>query len=316
MNTPAARSNLLKRATRWIAPIFYISLVVFLALYLRSLDSSSLQQIEINWYYLALAMLIGVSVRYWGAYVWYSLLRSLGAKNIEDKHGLAYVYAKSWMGRYIPGTAPWILGKIYFASKHGVSKNKLAVSSLLEGGLQVTVVMALAFLMLMFDVRLNDISIELRGLMTVVLIACLIALVPAVFNKIVAAAYRIVRRKPFPIEHQASTRTILSGVGLYTIWSILGGLSLFFIAKAVAPSLGYDNLLFVMGAGNLAAAVSMLAFFAPSGIGVREGIHILLLGIIMPAEIALIVTIMTRLMGVIMDITFFFMAKVSLVLSR
>jgi uncharacterized membrane protein YbhN (UPF0104 family) len=49
----------------------------------------------------------------------------------------------------------------------------------------------------------------------------------------------------------------------------------------------------------------MLAFFAPSGIGVREGIQLALLNIIMPAEYALVITIFTRLWGVVTDFLFF-----------
>lgn len=306
----AMRGRFLGLATRYATPAFYVLLLIFLVLFIQKLDFSILRHVEINWPLLFIALFLGVAVRYWGAFVWYSLLRNLGASNIDDKRGLTYVYAKSWLGRYIPGTAPWILGKIYFAAKHGISKNKLAVSSLLEGGLQVAVVMALAFLMLMFDSRLNTISPGIKGVMTAILLTCLVALIPGVFNRIVAFAYRLVKKKEFPAEHHASTRTILSGIGQYTIWSILGGLSLFFIAKAVFTPLGYDNVLFIMGAGNLAGAVSMLAFFAPSGIGVREGIHIVLLSLIMPAEIALVVTIMTRLMGVVMDLVFFAVARV------
>ena len=59
-----------------------------------------------------------------------------------------------------------------------------------------------------------------------------------------------------------------------------------------------------MGASSLAGAVSMLAIFAPSGIGVREGIQLALLSIIMPTEYALVITVFTRLWGVAMDFIF------------
>lgn len=53
----------------------------------------------------------------------------------------------------------------------------------------------------------------------------------------------------------------------------------------------------------------MLAIFAPSGIGVREGIQLVLFSLIMPKELALAVTIITRLWSVGMDFVFFGLSR-------
>ncbi|MDQ3065383.1 MAG: hypothetical protein M3Q36_03890, partial [bacterium] len=72
-----------------------------------------------------------------------------------------------------------------------------------------------------------------------------------------------------------------------------------------------NDALFIMGVGNIAGAISMLAIFAPSGLGVREGVQLTLLSLIMPTELALLVTITTRLWGVAMDVIFFGIAKLT-----
>ena len=285
--------------------IFYGLLFVFLFIYLQSIDYSVFKDITLNWWFLAIALVFGMFFRYWTAYIWVVLLRSLGASEVRLNRDLLYVYAKSWLGRYIPGTAPWILGKIYFASKHGISKNKLAVSSLLEGALQIAVLLAISLLLLIGDARLNIISSEYKFLMIIGLIACAVSLLPPVFNFFVATAYRIFKRKTLSCEHYADTRTISIGAGMYALGALINGLSLFFIAKAMYPDLGYEQLSFVIGVGTLAGAVSMLAVFAPSGLGVREGIQLALLSIIMPTEIALIVTVSTRLLSIVCDGVFY-----------
>lgn len=290
--------------------LFYGLLTIFLVQYLRSIDFAQFKNANFVWQYLLIASVLSLATRFWQTYIWLSLLKGLGATGLrENWRQFLYVYAKSWLGRYIPGTAPWILGKIYFASKHGVSKNKLAVSSLLEGGLQIAVIMAISFLMLFSDTRLDVIDIRLKILMTVVLFGCLVSILPPVFNRIIAILYRIVKRKKFNPEHNANSKTIFRGAAFYAIGGIVSGAALFFVAKAIYPELGYNNALFVMGVGNLAGAVSMLAVFAPSGIGVREGIQLTLLSLIMPTELALLVTITTRLWGVVMDFAFFAIAK-------
>lgn len=294
-----------KKALKILPITFYTVLIFFLVVYLTKIDYDKFANISIAWLYVGIASIFGVAVRYWGAYVWLILLNQMSSSRIEQKTELMYVYAQSWLARYIPGTAAWIVSKVYFASKYGISKNKLAVSSLLEAGLQVTVVMASALVLLLADSRFSLISTEQRLLMFTALLGCIVALIPAVFNKIVSIVYKLVKKKAFKKEYYINSKLVIRGTLLYLIWSFLGGISLFFIAKAVYPELGYDNLLFVMGVGNLAGALSMLAFFAPSGLGVREGIQLLLLSLIMPTEFALIITIFTRIWSIAIDFIFF-----------
>ena len=301
--------SLKKTAFKLIPWVFYGLLLVFLVLYLRSIDYSKLADISISWPYVLIATAFALAFRYWGAFIWVVLLHSLGAATVRLNRTLVYIYAKSWLGRYIPGTAPWILGKIYFASQQGISKNKLAVSSLLEGALQIIVQFLFALALLAFDPRLDIISGQIKLLILVAIVGCVVALIPAVFNKLVATAYQLIKKKTFAREHYASGRTIGKGFGLYVIGALLSSLSLFFIAKAVYPALGYDQLLFVMGVGTLSGAVSMVAIFAPSGLGVREGIQLALLSLIMPTEYALVITVVTRLWSILVDMLFFAAAR-------
>lgn len=287
-----------------ITYLFYLLLVVFLVFYLKSIDYDKLQNIQIQWIYIVYCTFLGLISRYFGAYIWMVLLRGLGSGVIKDKMQLISVYAKSWMGRYIPGTAPWILGKIHFASQHGISKNKLAVSSLLEGGLQICVTMVISATLLILDPRLSVINPVTRLLMILAIVFGIVIMLPPVFNRVVSTIYKMIRKKELSLEHLANGKTIAKGASLYVINALIGGLGFFFITKAVYLDLQYSNLLFIMGASSLAGAVSMLAIFAPSGIGVREGIQLALLSIIMPTEYALIITVLTRLWGVAMDFIF------------
>lgn len=290
---------------RVVPLVFYLLLIAFLVVYLKSIDYSTLGEASFHIGYLAVATVLALGFRYWGAYIWTVLLRSLGAKNVKLSRTLIYVYAKSWLGRYIPGTAPWILGKIYFAARQGISKNKLAVSSLLEGALQIIVQMIFALALLAFDPRLNIISGHMKVLIVLAAATLSLFLVPRLFNWSVAVVYKLIRKRQLDKEHYASGKTITKGFGLYVVGSIISSLSLFFIAKTVYPELGYDQIFFVMGVGTLAGAVSMLAVFAPSGIGVREGIQLVLLSLIMPTEIALVITVVTRLWSVVVDLMFY-----------
>ncbi len=304
------RQILRKSVARAVPLIFYSLLVLFLVLYLRSIDFSKLTHLRVSWEYLVLASLLGLIKNYVGTFTWFVILKSLGAQELHLQKQLIYVYAKAWMGRYIPGTAPWILGKIYFASQHGVSKQKLAVSSLLEGGLQIVTMLVFSLTLLVFDKRLDVLGNGFKTLMIVAGLAGIIILSPSVFNRLVSFAYQKLRRQKLEAEHLVSGKTALRGTALYLVDAVINGLSLFFIAKAVDPSLAYHNMIFAMGAGSLAGAASMLAIFAPSGLGVREGIQLVLFSLIMPKELALAVTVITRLWSVGIDIIFFGLSRI------
>src|SRR5690606_3786732 len=150
------------------------------------------------------------------------ILRALGAKGLRrKKEQLVYVYAKSWLGRYVPGTAPWILGKIYFASQHGIPKNKLAISSILEAGLQIVVILALSLAALLIDPRFGVVSVPLRALMYIALILCIFVMIPAVFNKAMSVAYKILKKKVLPEDDKVTNSMVIKGSALYAIGALI-----------------------------------------------------------------------------------------------
>ena len=298
-----------KRFVPIVSGLFYAALIVFLFFYIRSIDFASLAHTQFSWQLVLVASIFGLSMRVWQIVVWFIILQGLGAEGL-GKHWvqLSYVYAKSWLARYIPGTAPWILGKIYFASKHGVSKSKLTVSSLLEASLQVVVILALSLLILATDDRFDVIDVKIRIAMAVLLAGCVAVIVPFIFNRVLGTAFRVLRKRVLADEHHVTTPVIIKGVVTYAIGGILYGTFLFFMAKAVYPQLSFDNLIFVIGAGNLAGALGILSIFAPSGLGVRDGIQLLLFSVIMPPEFALAITVLTRLWDIVLDLFFYVLA--------
>jgi uncharacterized membrane protein YbhN (UPF0104 family) len=302
---------------RTIATIaFYILLAGFLAYYLLSIDYGALADIRVDALSLTLAALTALAFRYWQTHIWVTVLRGLGARQARMSAELINVYSKSWLGRYIPGTAPWILGKIHFASQHGISKSKLAVGSLLEAGVQIVVLLTTSTLLLLFDSRLDVVPFGIKLLMGALALVGMIALVPPIFNWIVSLAFHLMRRPALAPENRASARTILTAAAQYTLGAVIAGSSLFFIAKSLVAQLDFDSFFFVVATSNLAGAVSMLAVFAPGGIGVREGIQLVLLGVVMPSAFAVVVVAFARLWGVLMDLGFFGIGQVIVRLSR
>jgi glycosyltransferase 2 family protein len=300
--------NFLKHA---VTPVFYILITFFLLLYVRSLDLSKFDINSINAWYVPLALVFALAFRTWGAFIWITILRGIGASGIRLTPELLHIYAKSWLARYIPGTAPWILSKIYFASRYGISKYKLSVSSLLEAGLQIVSLFVLSVVILLIDNRSDALDSGIKVLLWVTLGLLLVVLYPKIFNGILGIGIKFIKKQSFPSEHHVNGKIVFTGAALYTIGAAINGIGLFFIAKAFYPDLPYADLLFVISSGTLAGALGMLAIFAPSGIGVRDGIQLALLSIIIPPEFALLITIATRLIDVVADLLFYICATVA-----
>lgn len=304
----------------WVRPtltvVFYVLLVAGLAYYLSKVDWASLRDLSLNPGWLVCALVLAIGFRYWQTFIWITVLRNLGARDVRMSPELIEVYSKSWLGRYVPGTAPWILGKIFFASKHGVSRAKLAIGSLVEAGVQIVVLLATSSLFLLLDPQLDVVPVWIKLAMVGVIVVGVIVLLPGVFNRIIAGGLRLLRRPPLDVADRATGRTILVASLQYLLGALLSGSSLFFVAKSVYPALGFDNFFFVVAASNLAGAISMLAVFAPGGLGVREGTQLALFQTIMPGAIAAVIVVFTRLWGITMDVLFFLAGKAILAIAN
>jgi uncharacterized membrane protein YbhN (UPF0104 family) len=284
--------------------VFYAAVAVFAFFYLKSINWSALNSVSVNWGWMAAATAASIAVRFWFARIWMFLLRSLNADLNGNEAELYLVYAKSWLGRYVPGGATWILGKIYFATKLGISKAKLGISSFLEGALQIIVVIISAALMLAIDPHVQSLGRTWVWLLLASAIAGLVVVYPPVFNRVIRFGYSKVRKQDLAHEHLPDTKTIGKGIGAFAVSSVLSGLSFYFVAAAVDPNLNASSLAFIIGASNLASALSMLAVFAPAGLGVREGIQLAMLLLVMPAEQALVATVLMRVWSIVMDALF------------
>lgn len=297
-----------KRLQRWVGPVFIILIILFFVLYLKDIDYRVFTTVQFDWGLLLIASLISLGFRYWGVFIWRVVLRALGASSLPSFSTLSEIYAKAWMARYIPGTVAWIGGKIYMANKHGISKSRLAVSSLVEAGAQIVATMSVALILLGIDPRLDAISWQLKVAMVSVGVGITICLYPPLFNFFLRSAYRLVRRKEAYDELRVNGKAIISSYLLYLIGALLAGSSYYLLAASLSGDVHFDMFWYIIGTLSLAGALGMATPFVPSGLGVREGVQLVLLSVILPKEIALVITIASRLWSAAIDVVFYVIA--------
>ena len=281
-------------------------IAAFIVQYVRGIDFDDLRGTRVSWTWMLLASLVGVLARYWGVIVWRGIMRELGAVDLPSFPVLASVYSKAWLGRYVPGKVTWIAGKVYFGRQHGLSTSRLAVSSVLEAQVQIVLYLIVSLLVLAVGGELDRFEGAGRWWLIAGALALAISVVPQCFNAMLRLADRILKGR-VGSDVRVSGRLVAIAAGLHCVGFLASGVSYALLTRSIT-SLDFTEAWFVVAVFNLAGAVGVLALIAPSGLGVREGVQLLLLPSIMSEAIALLITVVARLWSVIMDVLFFVVA--------
>jgi hypothetical protein len=101
---------------------------------------------------------------------------------------------------------------------------------------------------------------------------------------------------------------ILGLAGGYTAFWLLQGISLCAVVSALGRTGANLEWLQVVGYGSLAWAVGFLVVFAPSGLGIREGVLAASLAVFVPLPTAAAIALLTRLLLLISEGTWVFVA--------
>ena len=283
--------------------IFYSLLIVFFIKVLLDVDMSKLSQIDYRVSYLISAVFFGLMFRFLGVYIWINIISCIGCRGLPKYSVMTRVYAKAWMGRYIPGKVAMIAAKVVFGSRYGISKELLAIGSFLEAILQLLTSVVFSLILIMFDPRLSlHVSVPSWFLLLVATVLFL-PMIPSVFKRLLALAYQILGKKT-ETSVLIDSRLMLTSGTLYGCAFFISGISYYFLISSF-HEVPVENAIFIIAAVNLAGVIGVLALFAPGGLGVREGVLLVLLPVILPTEIAVLVVVITRVFSIMIDALFF-----------
>jgi len=289
---------------RLVSVVFIVAIIAFLVVYLKNTDFNQLLKLHINWWWVVLGLLATLASRYWMVVVWRTILWALGTSKLPSFNLMSYIYAKAWMSRYVPGTVTWIAGKIYMAAGEGIPRGRLAVSSLLEGSMQVVAATIVSLIILGFNPHLDSVPLVARIVVVVVSILCLVILFPPIFNRLLHVAHMLIKKEKPSNELRISGRAVVWSFILFAVGTFITGTGAYLLVLAVDAHLSFGSYLYLVAAFGLSGAIGIAVPFVPSGLGVRDGVLIVLLAAIMPKELAVSLTVFTRLAYVAIDVLF------------
>jgi hypothetical protein len=225
--------------------------------------------------------------------MWQIMLADLGTKvRARDS---AMIYLVGQLGKYVPGSVWAFLVQMELAKAAGVTRVRSFTASLITTG--VGIVSSLVTGILAMPVILNG-HRELLWLF-VVLPFGLALLHPRLLTWLISRVLRVLRRPPLP--HPVSFAPIVKIFFLAAFVSSLYGLHIWLLADALGDP-GWSGLLLCIGTMSLAMTAGLLAFFLPSGIGVREVVIVAALATALPASQALALAVVSRVMFTVVDL--------------
>jgi uncharacterized membrane protein YbhN (UPF0104 family) len=215
------------------------------------------------------------------------------------------VFAYSWLGRYVPGTVPYHATRVLMATRAGRSAEAATASIAYETLLQVSSLALVGTCSLVLAVGVKTGSNSSYFLLALALIPLPFVLKQSLLCLIANRVLRLAGRPALDREFFLSMKENLGLILAYASGHIINGLAFYLVVEALVPASGVSPVLAV-AVFSLAGAVGIVAFIAPSGIGVREAVIVAVLGLSasLPAEGAIAVAALSRAVAVIADLAF------------
>jgi hypothetical protein len=203
--------------------------------------------------------------------IWWRALALVGAK-MSWRLATA-VWLKAQIARYLPGGIWDMSGRVLLSQELGVSKRASSASLGLEMGIQV--LSASFFLLLVLALRAGEVARIYLPLTAVVIVGALVLLAPPVFTKFVNTGLLLLRRPPLNV--QMTYRDVLTLFLARLLAHGLLGVGFVLFLGGLTP-IAWEQAPLLASAYVGAWLIGYLTLLAPTGIGVREGVLVFLVG--------------------------------------
>ena len=236
---------------------------------------------------LAVSLLLQAVAGLLWASVWNHMMARSGSP-LKWKDGVR-IYFVSNLAKYIPGSVWGYVGRAYLGWDKGATAGGVGVSAVWEVG--TTVIASLLLTAVTLRAFVGQIPPAFLALTLVAGLVGLANLIPPVFGRWLQLfeRWRV-------LGSAAGYRW--RDLGLYLLAAlathILVGAGCFLFARSfldIAPQYWWG----FTGAWSFAATAGLLFFLAPYGLGVKEGLLVLLLQAFLPLESALLISVASRL---------------------
>ena len=270
--------------------------VYFVAAYLVR-SWSSIQDFEwsVQPGWLVLSGLAFLLFYFMQAVVWWLVLRGVAVQTTLLT--AAATWAKSIPARYIPGNVFMFVGRAWLSHDAGMPVDRVTAAMVYEQALGVcSALITVGVLFPFWEYHPGATALALLAIPVIVAM-----LHPRVFAPLAGRALRLLHRPPLEVTVGFGA-VILLLVYFVASWFV-AGLGAWALARSLT-GLEVNALPVVVVANALAYVAGMVAFFIPSGIGVREAVLTASLAKQLPGGVALVWALVLRIWVTVVELAF------------
>lgn len=226
---------------------------------------------------------------------WHNIMRCLGGAPRFKTNARIYCY--SCLPRRIPGGVWHIAGRAVMNKQQGIAHSRTLLGTFLEWLLLVLsgLLVYLGSLLSPAGRAMGGLGLK-PGVALALLAPLLVMLLPPVLNRFI----RLVRSRTEDPPILGAT-DIFQLVGIFVLAWIMGGIVLYVVLLALSP-VPLSALPAIVGAWGGAGAAGFVAAYVLQGLGVHEATLAFLLSSVIPLPIAIVASILMRILLTIGDV--------------
>ncbi len=256
--------------------VFGVLVVVFLAWYFwKNWDEFSEKIMSVNIGIFIVSMLFYFAYKITLASLWHYITKINGCSIKYEKAVTSYLY--SILGKYIPGKVFMLAARLTYYKEEEAPLSKVTVCFFIEN-VCTLLGAAMLFIVSLFFFP-NELLENYKWLTLLLIAAFFVCIHPKIINFVLRLIGKIFKKNlEIPMKYSQMLKVVLLFIGN---WLIVG-FGFFILTKSIYPAAEWSQMLYCAGIWGVSAIMGILAIFAPSGLGVREGIIVAGLMLIMP----------------------------------
>ncbi|NYG07667.1 hypothetical protein BJ986_002154 [Phycicoccus badiiscoriae] len=232
---------------------------------------------------------------------WRVLLADLGSPlHLAPAAGIFFV---GQLGKYVPGAVWSIVAQAEIGARLHIPRRRSAVVAFVTVGMAAICGLIVGVPALPLLITRDDSASRTGWVVLVTVLLLAVMLWPPLLNWGIAKVLRVLRREP--LEHQLSGRAILTATLFFVAAWVCSGLQVLVIARATSTHVQTGHLVLASVSGfALASSIAMFSVILPAGVGVREGVLVLILAPVTSTPAATAVVVISRFLTVASDVVF------------
>jgi len=198
------------------------------------------------------------------------------------------IFNISNLGRYVPGKIWNILGLYYLAGEYNINKKQTTLAILVNEVAYKGSALLIGIFYFIFSSSFK----QYFPFMIFSLIFLLIIIHPKVIDKVLNFILKLFKKPPINVHFNYITILIffILYIGVWMIYSLA-----FYVFVNSITQLESVSIIHFFTILPLCWVVGYIMIFAPGGIGVREGMLIVILSEFLPSEVALVIALSQRI---------------------